>query len=305
MKTKNDKVTVKDYLDLLDIIAKVGEEEDNQLFQWVRPFHLDDEDGNPDLWIVVHVWEAGVDVERVLFEEVHTNSFIQDMRDSFLQGTSQSIVTFQPFFDSMRIEHSSRTSVVGASASGYDGSRGEGTNNGSDPGNDGGDVRQQQQSRQPLAFTCEDDFTHCTQDEDHDSRRASPSVGAIGKPYRGRQWRMTPFSEDSLLANFESMSIETQFNDSSNEANIYALYAMIYGQPLPNLSNSTNEECERYNYPFSTQISYYLPYQMQQQGFQMSTWENPRFPIHGQVVGRTQPVYSLWVVGNPFILKYN
>ena len=156
-----------------------------------------------------------------------------------------------------------------------------------------------------MAFTCEDDFTHCTQDEDHDSRRASPSVGAIGKPYRGRQWRMTPFSEDSLLANFESMSIETQFNDSSNEANIYALYAMIYGQPLPNLSNSTNEECERYNYPFSTQISYYLPYQMQQQGFQMSTWENPRFPIHGQVVGRTQPVYSLWVVGNPFILKYN
>ncbi|RVW59015.1 hypothetical protein CK203_106019 [Vitis vinifera] len=60
------------------------------------------------------------------------------MRDSFLQGTSQSIVTFQPFFDSMRIEHSSRTSVVGASASGYDGSRGEGTNNGSDPGNDEG-----------------------------------------------------------------------------------------------------------------------------------------------------------------------
>ena len=49
MKTKNDKVTVKDYLNLLDIIAKVGEEEDNQLFQWVRPFHLDDEDGNPDL----------------------------------------------------------------------------------------------------------------------------------------------------------------------------------------------------------------------------------------------------------------
>ena len=32
MKTKNDKVAEKDYLDLLDIIAKVGEEEDNQLF---------------------------------------------------------------------------------------------------------------------------------------------------------------------------------------------------------------------------------------------------------------------------------
>ena len=208
------------------------------------------EDGNPDLRIVAHVREAGVDVEWVLFEEVHTNSFIQDMRDSFLQGTSQLAVTFRPSFDSTSIEHSNRTSVAGISAFGYDGSRGEGTNDGSDPRNDGGDARQQQKSGEPLAFICEDDFTYCTQDEDHDSRRASPIVGASGKPYRGRQRSMTPYNEDSLLANFESMSIETQFSDSSNEANIYALYVMSYGQPLPNLSNSTDEVCERYNYPF-------------------------------------------------------
>ena len=50
-------------------------EEDNQLFQWVRPLHLDDEDGNPDPQIVVHVRETGIDVERVLYEEVHTNTF--------------------------------------------------------------------------------------------------------------------------------------------------------------------------------------------------------------------------------------
>ena len=61
----------------------------------------------------------------------------------------------------MSVEHSSRPSAIGTSAFGYDGSRGEGTNNGSDLGNDKGDVRQQQQSGQPLAFTCEDDFTHC------------------------------------------------------------------------------------------------------------------------------------------------
>ncbi|KAL6311639.1 hypothetical protein AAG906_027483 [Vitis piasezkii] len=49
IEAENDKVAEKDYLDLLDIVAKVGEkEEDNQLFQWVRPLHLDDEDGNPD-----------------------------------------------------------------------------------------------------------------------------------------------------------------------------------------------------------------------------------------------------------------
>ena len=135
-------------------------------------------------------------------------------------------------------------------------------------------------------------ISHCTQDEDHDSRRVGLSVGAIGKPYRGRQWRMTPFSEDSLLANFESMSIETQFNDSSNEANIYSLYAMSCGQLPPNLSSSIDGEYERYNYPSSTQMLYYLPYEMQQQEFQMSTWENLGFPIHGQVVGRTQEIYA-------------
>ena len=80
MKVENDKVAEKDYLDLLDISVKVGEEEDNQLFQWVRPLHLDDENGNPNPWIVAHVWEIGVDVEQVLFEEVHTNSFNQDTR---------------------------------------------------------------------------------------------------------------------------------------------------------------------------------------------------------------------------------
>ncbi|RVW73283.1 hypothetical protein CK203_050367 [Vitis vinifera] len=244
MEAEQDKVAEKDYLDLLDIATEVGEEEDNQLFQWVRPLHLDDEDGNPDPRIAAHVREAGVDVDRVR------------------------AVTSRPSFDSTSVEHSSRPSATGTSASGYDGSRGEGTNDGSDPGNDEGDVRQQQQSGQPLAFTCEDDFTHCTQDEDHGSRRAGPGVGAIGKPYRGRQRRMMPYNEDSLSASFESMSVETQFSDSSNEANIYAPYAMSYGQPPQNLSSSTDEEYERYNYPSSTQMPYYLPHQLQQQGFQ-------------------------------------
>ena len=48
MQAVTDKVVEKDYLDLLDISAEFGEEEDNQLFQWVRPLHLDDENENPD-----------------------------------------------------------------------------------------------------------------------------------------------------------------------------------------------------------------------------------------------------------------
>ena len=172
MQAETDKVAEKYYLDLPDISAEFGEEKDNQLFQWVRPLHLDDENGNPDPRIVAHVREAGVNVERVLSEEVHSESFSQDARDSF-----QPVVTSRPSFDSS-VEHSSRPSFSGTSTTGYDGS---------DTGNDGGDNVDRQQSEYPLSpFTGEDDFTHATQDEDHGSRRAGADIGAIGKPYRGR-----------------------------------------------------------------------------------------------------------------------
>ena len=74
MQAETDKVAEKNYLDLLDILAEFGEEEDNQLFKWVRPLHLDDEDGNPDPRIAAHVREASVDVDRVLSKEVHSKS---------------------------------------------------------------------------------------------------------------------------------------------------------------------------------------------------------------------------------------
>ena len=48
MEVENDKVIEKDYLDLLDILVEVGEEENNQLFQWVRTLHLYDEVKNFD-----------------------------------------------------------------------------------------------------------------------------------------------------------------------------------------------------------------------------------------------------------------
>ena len=91
-------------------------------------------------------------------------------------------------------------------------------------------------------FTGEDDFTHATQDEDHESRRAGPGIRAIGKPHRGRQRRMTPYNEDSFSASFEFMSIGTQFSDSSNEGNIFPPYTMSYGQPSSLPSGSIGEE---------------------------------------------------------------
>ncbi|KAL6316429.1 hypothetical protein AAG906_018132 [Vitis piasezkii] len=112
--------------------------------------------------------------------------------------------------DSASVGHSSRPSAAYTFASGYDGSRGG------------------------------------TDDGDHDSRRAGPSIGAIGK-------------------SFESMSIGTQFSDSSNETNVYPPYKMSYGQP----SSSTDEE-----YGMSR-----FPYQMER-GFGINTWVNFEYPIH-------------------------
>ena len=127
-------------------------------------------------------------------------------------------------------------------------------------------------------FTGEDDFTHATQDEDHRSRRASPGIEAIGNPYRGRQRKMTQHNEDLFSASFESMSICTQYSDSSNEANVFPLYIMSYGQPSSHPSGSIGEY-GMINYPHDPQMPFQIPYQIQQ-GFQTSMWMNPEFPIH-------------------------
>ena len=55
MEAETDKVAKINFLDLLEISAEFGEEDENQLFQWVRPLHLDDEDENPDPRIVADV----------------------------------------------------------------------------------------------------------------------------------------------------------------------------------------------------------------------------------------------------------
>ncbi|RVW88488.1 hypothetical protein CK203_043879 [Vitis vinifera] len=280
MEAENDRVAEKDYLDLLDISAEVGEEEDNQLFQWVRPIHLDDKVGNPDPRIAAHAREFGVNVERVLSEEVHSESFSKDTDDS-LYATLHS----HQEIDSTSAGHSSRPSAAGTSASGYDGSRG-GTDDGGDNG--GGDIDERRHSQYPISqFTCENDFTHCTQDEDHGSRRAGPGIGAIGRPYRGRERMMEPYNEELLSGSFESMSIGTQFSDSSNEANVYPPHVMSYGQP----SSSTDEEYGMSHYSPSRQMPYQIPYQMEE-GFGVNTWVNFEYPIHVEAVGKTQEIYA-------------
>ena len=72
LEAETDKIAENYFFDLLEISIGFGEREKNQLFQWVRPLHLDNEDGNPNPQIDARVQEAGVNVERVVSEEVHS-----------------------------------------------------------------------------------------------------------------------------------------------------------------------------------------------------------------------------------------
>ncbi|KAL6316853.1 hypothetical protein AAG906_022571 [Vitis piasezkii] len=147
-------------------------------------------------------------------------------------------------------------------------------------------------------FTYEDDFTHYTQNEDHGSRRTSPDIRTIGKLYRRREQMMTPFNEELFLVGFEFMSIETQFSDSLNEANVYLPYVMDYGQPFQNYViglSSIDEEYGISSYSPSIQMSYHIPYRMQVR-FDTITWVNPSIPFV-KTMGKTQEIYvwHVWI----------
>ncbi|KAL6320946.1 hypothetical protein AAG906_010755 [Vitis piasezkii] len=157
--------------------------------------------------------------------------------ESSLESFSKDIDDSHQEIDSTSVGHSSRPSPQYFS---YDGSRG-GTDDGGD--NAGGDINERQHSQYPSPIHY------------HGSRRAGSSIGAIGKPYRGRERMMEPYNEELLSWSFESMSIGTQFSDS-NETNVYPPHVMSYGQP----SSSTDEEYGMSRYSPSRQMSYQVPY---------------------------------------------
>ena len=102
---------------------------------------------------------------------------------------------------------------------------------------------------------------------------------------------MTQHNEDSFSASFESMSIDTQYSDSSNDDNIFPPHTMSYGQPSSNPSASIHEEYGMINYPYAEQMSFHISYQMQQ-GFQTSMWVNLEVSIYGEVVGISQDIFA-------------
>ncbi|XP_048429464.1 uncharacterized protein LOC103965734 [Pyrus x bretschneideri] len=69
-----DHVNRGDPRDVFDIVAEDDDAEGNQLYQWIRPLHLDYDEGNPALRVVEEARNEGINVERVLKEEVGSSS---------------------------------------------------------------------------------------------------------------------------------------------------------------------------------------------------------------------------------------
>ena len=94
---------------------------------------------------LLHMFEKQVLMLSVFYlKKSIVNVSVKTQIDSF-----QPVVTSRPSFDSS-VEHGSRSSFADTSSTGYNGSRREGTNDGSDTGNDDGDIADRQQSQYPF-----------------------------------------------------------------------------------------------------------------------------------------------------------
>ena len=143
--------------------------------------HLDDEQGNPDAVIAQHAAQEGVDVNRVISEDVRsgdTSSFERDML-----GTRQG--------QRCPLRDDASTSRKESSSNSSDNDGGSNTGSG---GNEEG--------RQYSPFTIEADFTHATQDEDHGCREAGPGIGAIRGGKNSRKSQTEPKKSRSQTKNF-------------------------------------------------------------------------------------------------------
>ncbi|KAK0590065.1 hypothetical protein LWI29_022295 [Acer saccharum] len=88
MTAEKDKVDKTDFMDLLQVPAEAGDDNENPFFDWVRPAYLDDDEGNPDPQIASHARDMRINVEQVIREEVGVDSGVTVSSSSDDQHTS-------------------------------------------------------------------------------------------------------------------------------------------------------------------------------------------------------------------------
>ena len=150
-------------------------EEGNQIYQWIKPVHLYDMEGNPDPKISLQAKEEGINVQKVITEEVGssiTNFFRKLMRES----------TRTPRTSGLSKDTYSEFQTIDSDS----GSSGD-INRYSD-----GEIRSGYERESPIQeklspFTGEKYYTHATQDEDHGIRNVGPRIDTVGKDYTNRE----------------------------------------------------------------------------------------------------------------------
>ncbi|KAM2710084.1 hypothetical protein EV2_047689 [Malus domestica] len=173
---ETDHVDRGDPLYVFDIVVE-DDTESNQLYQWIRPLHLDDDEGNPAPRVAEKARNEGINVERVLEEEVGSSS--ADFLEELLRprprntGIPPSSNPTQPQ-DHADTNDSSTTRSGDSPTTG--GGHDEGYSGAGDSGGYGNYVGPSPGFMSP--FTSEANFTYATQDEDHGSWRAGPGIDA-------------------------------------------------------------------------------------------------------------------------------
>ncbi|KAM2071203.1 hypothetical protein ACFXTH_039730 [Malus domestica] len=220
-----DHVDRGDPLDVFDIVGEDDDTEGNQLFQWIRPLHLDDDEGNPAPRVAEEARNEGINVERVLEEEVGSSS--TDSFEELLHPRPSN--TGIPYFSNpTQPQHRADTNDSSNTKSGDSPTTGGGNDEGhSGAGGSGGEYGNYYGPPPPgymSPFTDEANFTHATQDDDHGSRRAGPRIGVIGKDYTRRERGkgiLSSQEDDSLSRTSDSVGL-----GSSN-------YGFTHNQPFP------------------------------------------------------------------------
>ncbi|KAK0608764.1 hypothetical protein LWI29_035625 [Acer saccharum] len=88
MAAGKDKVDETDFMDLLQVTAEVGDDNENHFFDWVRSACLDDDERNPDPQIGSYARDMGINVEQVIREEVGVDRGVTVSSSSDDQHTS-------------------------------------------------------------------------------------------------------------------------------------------------------------------------------------------------------------------------
>ncbi|KAK0605452.1 hypothetical protein LWI29_027015 [Acer saccharum] len=88
MAAGKDKVDETDFMDLLQVTAEVGDDNENHFFDWVRSACLDDDERNPDPQIASYAQDMGINVEQVIREEVGVDRGVTVSSSSDDQHTS-------------------------------------------------------------------------------------------------------------------------------------------------------------------------------------------------------------------------